>query len=393
MEEDGSEVDEDEILKFCLEKPLLLLMENDTWNATTPVESTAPNSNTMQLSSSENNFVTFDVQTLEFQSSNDCPSETPSPPTTLSMISVISESEQENSFLSSSIKAKFDSFNIPWNKFSKSVIDVCENKQKLGINLKTVIHVLVDELRTISFYIPVGVFRDVVGKLIAKYPETFSYADTEGRTITIKNSPLITSLIQRNNYLNRPSTSSKANDLSIPLKKKRLSKNFEETCVNWHKLHDSENYEEKEKKLEAKDKLVEFNKQKTWTKDEFEEIKHLMNLLYSEQRKFLNNFENIPSIKEVKENWPFLLHTSFIFQHFEQLVEIDTKQVFEKFDLKIKNIIDFGRTCKVKLISNIFEKCNDNNVLIGLTFISNYFNEKIDSLLQTLPVSTYVPKM
>lgn len=373
---------------YFKEKVLLLLDENESWQ---PASASNVYDKENQNRNDENaNIFYLDLTQNQTQHSEDTSSDLSSITsldTTLTMTSgVLSSDSEKNIYISSAVKASFDSFEIPWGKFPKPVIDLCNSGQKLGVYLKTVIHTIVDELRTISYYIPVKVFRDVVSKLISKYPSTFILSDVEGNPITLKNSPLITSFIQRNNYLNRPTTSSTKTISNIPLKKKKISKTFEETCINWQRSNASDVTEEFNIK-KWKSRLIELSLKRTWDTEEFAEISSLMSQCFFAQRQFLNNFVNTPSLKEIKSCWPFLVHKTFLFQHFSKLTEVDLQKAAEKYGLQIKTIIDYIKENKIKLFLDTYENTQQKaDDYFALTLISKYFNEDIGLLFKVFPV-------
>lgn len=300
VDEDGCLIDEDDILNFVSGKDLLLMDQNDDWISHHLIASIGPQNSTNTVIDESYYIINSPLGNISDDS-------------TLSMSSSVLSSPSSRSdstnYISTATKRSFDHFKIPWDKFPSSIIETCENKLKLDSQLKTVLHTIVDELRTISVYIPIAVFRDVADSLSKRYPCTFLYTDNAGTTLSIRNSPIITTLVQRNNYLNRQNSNKNKN--SIPLKKKKISKNFEDTCKNWQpEISNQDDIDS------IKSKLLELHHRRTFSSQEHEEIQNMMAKTYPAQRSFLNNLANIPSVQSIKENLPFLLSKIHILNHF-----------------------------------------------------------------------------
>lgn len=258
-------------------------------------------------------------------------------------------------------------------------MDKCEAGQKLGIQANVVVRIIVDELRTISYYFPVSTFRKVVAMLAARYPNTFLEKDDSDQIITSGNSPLLAKIINHNNYFNRAPNRSNRLNLNIPLNKRRKYKTFERTCKNWQ----PQEYEIGETKETIKDKkkfLLEISVKKTFTKEEYATIKEYMSQTYAEQRLFLNKAD-IPSANEVKNEWPFLVHKEFIFDHFTKLTEINIKDYMEKYNEKKSKISHYFQNNK-RYVQQEYDK--DWSYI---DYITKHFKEDTRILCDSFDVS------
>ena len=70
------------------------------------------------------------------------------------------------------------------------------------------------------------------------------------------------------------------------------------------------------------------------TTDEMAKVLLYMKESFSEQRLFLNNTEQIPEISEVLAKWPYLFNTRVVYQHFQQLMNVNPVNLKTNFDEK-----------------------------------------------------------
>lgn len=111
------------------------------------------------------------------------------------------------------------------------------------------------------------------------------------------------------------------------------------------------------------------------------EITNIMDSLYNEQRMFLNNFENPPTVQQITEKWPFLLRKYFLMKHFSKLTEISIPEVLSRFDAKLNDIVFYAENNKKK----VFEKINsrDKDEKFFLNFVCAYFKEDVNFIFKS----------
>lgn len=274
-------------------------------------------------------------------------------------------SSDDNTIIQNQCDKFMQNFNIPWEKFPKIIMDLCNSGQKLGIYSNTLVRILVDELREKSIYIPVSVFRKVIALLTAKFPDTFLEKDEAGQIISLSNNPLLTKLINHNNYLNRNPKRLNSLNANIPINKRRKTNTIRKTCKNWQ----PENYDAGENLETVKEKklwLQKISSNKNFSTEEWTKIKMFMSQTFSEQRLFLNQ-DNTKSVTDVMREWPFLVKKEIIFEHFEKLTGSNITNFFENFEEKKQKILNF--------FENKYKDISKEEDISFLKYLSKYFKE------------------
>lgn len=86
-----------------------------------------------------------------------------------------------------------------------------------------------------------------------------------------------------------------------------------------------------------------------------------MDSLYNEQRMFLNNFENPPTVQQITEKWPFLLRKYFLMKHFSKLTEISIPEVLSRFDAKLNDIVFYAENNKKRFLKKLIHEIKTRN--------------------------------
>ena len=101
-------------------------------------------------------------------------------------------------------------------------------------------------------------------------------------------------------------------------------------CINWQpELPDRESDESLENKRQ--ELITLYDAAAPVTKTNFKKIDKTMNDTYYLQRKFINT---APSIKEIKDKWPFLFRQKWLFKHFLTLTGIPVHSKIAGFILQ-----------------------------------------------------------
>lgn len=297
--------------------------------------------------------------------------------TTLSMSSGALTSSSETS---PAPKRLFDQFKIPWEKIPSNIMDQLQKKQKLGKLLNVFANLLVDEMRMFSLYLPMSILRMITQQAVSRFPDSFTERDSEGNIISTSTVPLLTIMRNRNNFLNRSPNCTKTNlDPDIPQKQRRRSSLLQQTCNNWQpkNLVSMDSVES----LENKKDYLKLIHGATTTCDEKTLIKQYMQDCFPIQRKFFNNLENIPTILQIKTEWPFIFESEYLYQHFEQLMNIKSEIFIENFQSSNDKIFRYFNEVNKKIR---IENSSAINIISG---IANYFGEDTTYLFMNFDVS------
>lgn len=369
LEADGCAVcDDDTLLWYAEQKStFMLLEETEEWvspgsNATLTAFSLLDDLNT----SSQTLFTTIDNQQPSTSFGFAVPPNSPS--TTLSMSSTALSSSSSTNMEC----AKFaENFAIPWEKFPPDVMDLLEKKQFLGKKINTVANIIVDEMRKQSLYLPLNIIRSISQKCASRYPESFIEKDIHGNPLSLTPVSLITTIKNRNNFLNRKPKRQNDTEPVIPLKQRRLAETLQKTCFNWQPCENITDDMEQKKQF-LKDNFV---KQKFSTEEE-KLISDYMKECFQIQRRFFNDRENIPPVTSIQENWPFIFKKKYLYEHFFYLMNVQATNFEKKF---IEN-----RPKMVKFFKLDSANTADADII---TAIASYFKEDVRVLFRFFKVS------
>lgn len=414
LEKDGSQVDEDEILLLLKNEIFMLLETGDRWRSEND-DSNTSSATTITLLNSSFGSISENTPIILHENDTSKPinimldntevlsPSSPDPPFTelaptqleandLTAGSTVSNAELHSAPLGTmnlntnehlkhtNLPVNWEvwnSFEIPWNKMSNFVTTALENKiTNDPIMQKHVIQVVVDEMRTITTHISVTACRIIAAKIIQKYPETFKDTDKTGVTIGSGDHGLVSKLIDRNNYLNRPHKrpgSFAAERPKIPKKMVKQLVNSRSGCAgNWqpqcfNPKADAQEYLQQNNLL--MDELF-------WEKQE-ESFPH--------QRSFINNVEKPPTIDEVKKKWPTLFKKEVIWWHFTKVTGSNAKDVLHNLDQNAEHIANLANRLKQELQTN---RLNDK-LLSLLQFVAAHFKEDLSIFLNVFVSKPY----
>lgn len=115
----------------------------------------------------------------------------------------------------------WNSFEIPWRCFSKSVLDDCKNGKRNPLTISTIVHTIVDRVREIEVFVPTKAFKVIAKKMVDLYPAMFQDVDDDNIVLGDGSHTITQKLIERNNYLNRPHKRRSCQTLDVSPKQKR----------------------------------------------------------------------------------------------------------------------------------------------------------------------------
>ncbi|CAH1099112.1 unnamed protein product [Psylliodes chrysocephalus] len=362
LEVDGTLVDEDDVLLSLKTETFILLTKDEIWRPAIQSLSsweTLSNGSTLSLSSTSSGITNTNTNLLIHD---------------VITLNNTADANIENVNVSNILPIEFNTnmeylwskFMVPWEKIPADIITQCEEHKINQQNMHQLIHLIVHEMRQIKQNIPMKAFRYVAKQMVDKYPSTFRDSDSDGVVIGDGTHSLIMKLSDRNHYLNRPHKRKNTQSLvSASLKKKRL--NNEAMCCN---------YEPPVTSITPETKIHHLNQPDI---EENEEYFLLLEETYPEQRKFLNNLENPPTVSEILEKWPVLLRQSAVTWHFQKLTEIDINDIERSINDKVEKILTFAKN--KKLITNINK---DKMIQQCLEFYATSFREDLSVFIYTI---------
>lgn len=365
MEKDGTNIDDNDVLKFCSGETFILLQTEEFWLPQNEME--------LHSMASRDTLSVDSMSTLSSSSST----RHISSPITVSHIEVQSKSDNDEN--------DWTSFRIPWNNLESSVLTELEAGNRNKHIIHAVVNRVVSEMRTVQEFIPSKAFKIVAKRVIEKYPQTFKDMDEDGKSFGDGSHTLYLKLRDRNCYLNRPHMKrSLSRSLNIPLKKQRKVLAAKAGCSNWQ----PDNYVESETKDTIKEK-IEFLRQvilQDAVENDPETQKKIylyLEITFPAQRLFLNNVHKSPTIKDIKTSWPILLQKKYIFWHYHKLMGHSISVLKEQMLKKQEKILGYGHLKNYKEIINSTELIE----LKLIKIIMKHFKEDFHILCKTYPVS------
>lgn len=201
MEKDGTNVDDNDVLKFCSGEIFMLLEAEEFWSPQNETELQSHNDSISTFSSSSS---------MQYASSP-----------------LLQERQSDNDEI-------WMNFCIPWDKLESAVVKELEAGNRSKYIIHAVVNRIISEMRNVQEFIPSKAFKMVAKKVIEKYPRTFKDMDEDGKSFGDGSHTFYLKLRDRNSYLNRPHMKRSLNrSLNIPLKKQRKVLSAKAGCSNW----------------------------------------------------------------------------------------------------------------------------------------------------------------
>lgn len=284
-----------------------------------------------------------------------------------------------------------ENFNIPWNIFSKEVLEACEEKHRLRkcIYLEVVRQVA----EKISRFNPTPGRKNlkiIAKKFTRKYPATFE--DRCGNTIIADGGTTLALKLEAclENRKRRKGFEDLFEVDSDKIIKKTARNSY--GCFNWQP-NELPLGESKESQRAHKNWLI--SESRKLIRDE-SKIKELMHITYASQRCMANSKN---SVKNIKEEWPMLFENNFFTAHASTLLGIEeiSDKIYKNIDVKGNIIYNFFN-CKskknsvlecLKKINAAKEMgCNDAETLGSILLLPAYFGEEQEEVFQINMVSS-----
>lgn len=265
------------------------------------------------------------------------------------------------------------------------------------------IRIIVDAIRCFCLNPSRSQCATIAKDVVAQYPKTFGDVTNEGDLLGCGYTSLLNQFKTRVEHLNRNNTLAKVRQ---PKRKKtetvfpRNSFKMLDSygCINWQpKLPEGETPNSLEVKRQMLSTL--FNREGPHQADT-SRVDELMSLTYWNQREFINSSPP-PQVSAIKEEWPFLFETRWLFSHFDTLTGIDIlTRLSEALYGKGRRIVQFffqqRLSWRGEVASTLRELEDDKRTFEDANFVAisamllvmAYFKEEPSSLFILADVST-----
>ena len=388
LEKSGSEVVDDETLEFyCTngERPIFMILNTQQEWSNAENSETEKHLDVLQNLNSSNLVDVSDSPVQEYfllenevLNDNEPSSPIPNSATSLqSTMTMTSTALTSTSSTNSAVLSLFSNFDVPWHRLPLDIIEKLNNKEKLEHRIHAFVQEVVKEMRRVSYYIPLKIFRNTAEKIVQLYPDTFEQKDKENKTVSSFSEILLSMMRNHNNYLNSASGANKTD--KIPIKKRKTINSLKNSVVNWQPPDgDLLTCTEKKKFMlniyvENKDMLREKELIVSYMKD-----------CYAMQRAYFNNAESYPSVENIQENWPYIFNRECLFNHFIELTGIKPDKLFKsRFDNEKQTLENYLKIFS-KTKSLFIDTADEQTILQA---IATYFKEDFKKIFEKFPVS------
>ncbi|CAH0558576.1 unnamed protein product [Brassicogethes aeneus] len=263
--------------------------------------------------------------------------------------------------LASTYEYVWNNFKVPWEEIPEHMITMCEKGERNKYVISEIIHIVVNELRQIKELIPAKILKKVASDMCEKFPLMFRDIDNDGVVMADGSCTMFCKLHERASYLRRPHKRKLSTTDKVPPKLVKKKVNIMAGCSNWDDRSVNDDVDLKMK----------VNTCGTCPAD-LENFHDLLEKTYGDQRQFLNNIQNPPTVLEIKKEWPVLFKEPAIIWHFQKLTSKDLNTLPTIIEKNAQSIKKFGVKIK-KLQGNEYEDWETS-----LKFVANYFNEDLN---------------
>ncbi|XP_011858708.1 PREDICTED: uncharacterized protein LOC105556237 [Vollenhovia emeryi] len=349
LQSDGTPVTEDEVLLLIKKETLILLEKDEVYGSQTSdlcAISTIENSGIINVSDNYciNPDFNINMNSQNKENMANISNEEQNEP----IIQVIGISHEED--------FNWIDYKVPWDKVPLDMLKTCEE----GVTNKSVIteicHIIVNDIRQIKKNVPTQVLKKIASEMILKYPKTFMDKDEDGHILGDGSCTMFHKLRERCCYLKRIESKRSA-EKSGTIQSKERKLHVMAGCSNYENLppHTSTSTTNED------------NCEETYDEESFQ---NMMERHYIEQRKFLENFQNPPSLNDIKEKFPILFQLKSIIFHFNKLTSKKLEDLPRIMEEKSIKIVEYA-------IQNKFLKLNNNEdyCIQSLRFFTLYFKE------------------
>uniref|UniRef100_A0A8C1V0Y4 Uncharacterized protein n=1 Tax=Cyprinus carpio TaxID=7962 RepID=A0A8C1V0Y4_CYPCA len=322
--------------------------------SSSPTLCTPPNSSSSQLSS---------ISSCSSQARNSEPSNRPS--------------------TSQILKTWPEIFQVPWEQMPQEIRSaIADGKRPKPVERRQMVRVLADEMRRYEANPTRAQCLTVVRNIIRQYPKTFADIAPDGSLLCGGYTSLLIQLKNRIENVNR--------DRSFSCHRSSTGKRGPTDTYGCTRFQPELPPEETDETVEQhRQRLEEIYRQEGAGGAERAEVKNLMELTFSLQRRHINTLPP-PDIEDVKSKWPFLFMPRYIYAHFELLTDIN---VLRSLELSMEEcgraITEYFRGKPTnKDVKDILSNGEDNEMALRVVqLLMAHFGEDLTGLILLTDVS------
>lgn len=260
-------------------------------------------------------------------------------------------------------------------------MNVLTAEKTIGNLYADFVHAVVMDMRQISTSISVPVCRLIAKNILHTYPKSFGVLDKKGRLVDVDAITLTTSIVNRNNYINRLNIQQTEPSPKLQVSQRKKISILKQGVAN---------FSDNPKSTDENDKA---EQSRIWLKNHFgltninksdlDKTKQLLDDTYFLQRQYINNPDSPPTVLQISNEWPHLLKKTYLIDHFNKLTEHETEFFYENYNQACKTILELvEKSSKFKKI----ETETTNEQLMVLFHIIGYFDEKREFLYKHFKV-------
>ena len=373
-EDDGTEVDDmDGLLHYSsIDKPIILLKEDEIWVSSNI--NFVENVEIGQLRNKNSDNIGQDAETIEQQKNtnnaenhvdegrmNEDPTfgdpsdENRVDETAEAQVQVTEKAVRETNATEVDFEATLTSrraafttweeYTIPWVQIlSSSVLDICRTDVENETAQKNVVHAIVTEMLFYEVPIRRKDFRLISVQCMNTFPDTFEDRDEYGRRIDNGYNCILQKLEDHCNYLKRvpKKRHGLSQHLNLKLKHRRTLQSVQSGTVNWQ----PENIPKNETEEILDNKRIILKNYHFMNVERVEDGSHIEKMLsdtYPNQRLFLNDIYEPPTLEMIMDKWPLLFTPPGLFWHFQKLTGVSIQNFDEHFNENVQRILIFGK--------------------------------------------------
>ena len=391
LEADGTDIDEEQLLRHFQSQPLLLLNENEEWYKLNTCDDATPPI-TQQQNEGTDAITQYRLLSLEGLAPEPLPEGLNENIPNKELQN--GDAEKENTDIAHFLQERrnsftsWDEYKVPWDRLTASDLVQLQAGSRKETLRSSVVQTIVGEMRLHDTNLPDSVFSGIAIQCLQKYPETFEDRKDDGTRLGRGFEFTFKKLKEHQHYLERPHkrNSQLGLKLHIPLKSRKVLKSVQAGTIEWQPEsvppnETSESVEEKRLAINEtvlQDVLHDEATQKNFVND--------LEVTYGELRLFLNNMDNLPDVHSIRLKWPILLNKEVMFWHTRKLTGQDIEVFNDCFGDKFRKILIFG-VYKHRLDINLESTDNEEISRWVLNVLKIHFQEETNNFIPTCDVS------
>ncbi|KAJ8682452.1 hypothetical protein QAD02_018244 [Eretmocerus hayati] len=270
--------------------------------------------------------------------------------------------------------SSWDDFVIHWESFSPNILKKLEHGDRDDTTINKCVEKVVEEMRYFTEELVQNDFVNVAKMMLATYPKTFEDRKPDGTRLGNGYNSLVKRLKNRNTHVTRFREKSLNQTLGIELRQVKAIEAIKSGCLQWQP-----NYPQGEtahSQEERRVRLLDFNNP-TYLQKRIEDF----TLSFAHQRLYLNNQKDKPEARNVVLRWPILKEPDFQLEHFKILTGVTLENILTRFLNDIDIVLEYGRKRKDPIVaSDDNDPANRQVTVVKIIFA--HFGEAFDLLIR-----------